>query len=69
MQRGLLGLIPCFKQEPEMIDMAMGNLDGDADHPPGYHFFVDSKADWVEICDGLPPWGGMPKEEGSCQIE
>jgi len=52
-----------------MIDMAMGNLDGDADHPPGYHFFVDSKADWVEICDGLPPWGGMPKEEGSCQIE
>lgn len=65
MQRGLLGLIPCFKQEPKMIYMAMGNLDGDPDHPPAYHSFVDSKANWIEICDGLPQWKEWPKEEPS----
>jgi hypothetical protein len=38
-----------FKEEPEVI----------------YHFFVGSKADWIEICDGLPQWEEWPKEESA----
>jgi len=47
-------------EEPELIYMAMGNLDGNPECPPGYHFFVGSKADRIEICDGLPQWEEWP---------
>ena len=50
-----------FKEEPEMIYLAMGILDGNPEHPPGYHFFVGSKVDWIDICDGLPQWEEWPE--------
>jgi len=52
-----------FHEEPKTIYMAMGNLDGSPELPPGYHFFVGSKADWIEICDGLPQWEAWPTAE------
>ena len=51
-----------MKDEPEVVYLAMGNLDGDPERPPGYHFFVASKAPWIDIGDGLPQWDEWPPE-------
>ena len=41
------------KQEPEILYICMGTVDGDPPCPPGYHAFVGSKAPWHEITDDL----------------
>jgi hypothetical protein len=33
-------------------------VEGSPKLPAGYHQFVDSKAPWLEICDGLPQFPG-----------
>ncbi len=39
---------------PESFALAIGTLDDDPSIRPSYHIFVDSKAPWIEITDGLP---------------
>lgn len=51
-----------FKAEPDRLYVAMGTVDGDPECPPGYHFFVGSKAPWIEIGDGLPQWQEWPRD-------
>lgn len=39
---------------PGILDVALGTLDSDPDHPPDAHIFVASKASWSRIDDDLP---------------
>jgi hypothetical protein len=43
------------ESKPEVVDVALGVLDEDPGVRPAYHIYVDSKAPWYEITDGLPP--------------
>ena len=49
-----------FKAEPDRLYLAMGNLDGNPESPPAYHFFVGSKAPWITIGDELVQWEEWP---------
>jgi hypothetical protein len=42
------------ESRPDMVDVALGVLDGDPGVRPSFHIYVASKAPWYEICDGLP---------------
>lgn len=46
--------------EGDQVYIALGTVDGAPELPPGYHFFVDSKAPWIEIGDDLPQHPGWP---------
>jgi len=52
--------LACMKTEPDRLYIALGTIDGDPDLPPGYHFFVGSKAPWFDIADGLPQYEAWP---------
>lgn len=41
---------------PDELFLCMGTVDGNPALPPGYHFFVGSKAPWHEINDDLPQY-------------
>jgi len=42
-------------EEPsDLIEFSLGTLDSDLDVRPDAHIYTESKANWVEICDGLP---------------
>ena len=42
------------ESKPEVVDVALGALGDDPGVRPAYHIYVDSKAPWYEITDGLP---------------
>jgi len=44
------------KEEPEVLYICMGTVDGNPPRPPGYHAYASSKAEWYEIGDGLPQY-------------
>jgi len=46
------------QDDPGLVYLTMGCVEGNPDLPPGYHAFVDSKAPWLEIADGLPQYPG-----------
>jgi len=50
-------------EEPDMLYLAMGVVDGNPQLPPAYHIFVGSKAPWHEICDDAPQYETFPEEE------
>ena len=54
-----------FKAEPHMLYLALGVVEGGPDLPQGYHFFMNFKAPWVRINDGLPQYPEWPPGEGS----
>ncbi len=39
---------------PEVIEIALGTLDGDVPVKPDAHIFVGSGTNWTTLCDGLP---------------
>jgi hypothetical protein len=43
---------------PEEVDVVLASLDGPIDRAPGAHVFYDSRAEWVDVRDGLPRLGG-----------
>ena len=43
-----------FRDHPDQIGLPLGTLDDDPGVRPSAHVFVDSKAPWFEITDGLP---------------
>ena len=49
--------------EPDMIYLAMGTIDGDPKLPSGYHIFVGSKAPWYTINDDFVQYDTLPPEE------
>ena len=42
------------EKRPTTLSLALGTLDDDPDVHGSLHIFVDSKAPWFEITDGLP---------------
>jgi len=42
-----------FRDHPDQIGLPLGTLDDDPGVRPSAHVFVDSKAPWFEIADGL----------------
>lgn len=44
--------------EPEVMDVALAALHGKIDREPEGHYFFDSRADWTEVNDDLPKFGG-----------
>lgn len=50
---------PIYSQRtamPDKLRLRAGVLDGDIQTRPGFHFYVDSKADWDTINDELPQY-------------
>jgi len=45
------------------VEFSLGTLDSDLDMKPDAHIYVGSKANWVEICDGLPEHDAGRNEE------
>jgi len=43
-----------YRQNPEIIFVAAGVVDGDPISRPTQHIFVGNKCCWQEICDNLP---------------
>ena len=42
------------KEEPGVLYLAMGTIDGNPELPDGYHQFFESKVGWLDLCDDLP---------------
>jgi hypothetical protein len=45
---------------PDTLSLALGTLDDDPGVRPSSHIFVESKASWFEIVDGLPRYPDHP---------
>ena len=43
---------------PDWIDVVLANMQGALDQAPQGHFYFDDRADWVEVADELPRFGG-----------
>jgi len=56
-------ILVSLEADPDMLYLAMGTVDGDPPLPPGYHFYVDSKAPWYTILDSLPQYPGDPDDD------
>jgi hypothetical protein len=50
------------KQDPDLLYVCMGTVDGDPACPTGYHEYAGSKAAWYEITDGLEQFDAGPPE-------
>jgi hypothetical protein len=55
---------------PGWIDVTLASMEGPIDREPEAHFFIDDRAAWTHIGDGLPRFGGptgtarAPKAQG-----
>jgi hypothetical protein len=45
-----------FDDEPDMIYLTMGTVQGNPVHPEPFHIFVGSKAPWFAITDDFPQY-------------
>ena len=45
-------------QHPDQVDIVLANMLGPIDRPPQVHVHFGSRADWIEVEDGLPRLGG-----------
>ena len=50
------------RQDPDLLYICMGTVDGDPACPVGYHAYAGSKAAWYEITDGLEQFDAEPPE-------
>jgi len=55
-------ILVALEQEPDVLYLSMGTIEGDPVHPAGYHIYVGSKAAWHEITDDLPQYDTEPPE-------
>ena len=53
---------------PDQVDIVLANMHGPIDKAPQVHVHFGSRADWIEVEDGLPRLGGdtgmQPLKEG-----
>ncbi len=56
-------ILVALSEEPDMLYLAMGTVDGNPQCPPGYHIYVGSKAPWYEFEDQLPHYDTEPEDE------
>lgn len=50
----------CRSDHPDVLEVALGSIDGDPVGRPEAHIFVASKACWFEITDALPRFDEVP---------
>jgi hypothetical protein len=43
---------------PDWIDVTLASMQGPIDREPEAHYFVDDRAAWTHLDDGLPRFGG-----------
>ncbi len=55
-------LLAHMNTEPGVYYLSMGTVDGEPQLPPGYHFFIGSKAPWITVADGLPQYEEWPPD-------
>ena len=54
-------LVMKYSNEPDVIWITVGTLDEkEKEAAPVRHIFVESKIDWVKICDNLPQYENSP---------
>lgn len=51
--------------KPDIVDIALGVIDGDPGVRPSSHIFVASKAPWYDITDNLPQHAATPAQPGT----
>jgi hypothetical protein len=51
--------------KPDIVDIALGVIDGDPGVRPSSHIFVASKAPWHDITDSLPQHAASPAQPGA----
>ena len=51
--------------DPDVVRVRLGVLDGDPERRSLAHFWVSSKAPWFEISDGLPQFPAGAEEPGA----
>ncbi len=56
-------LITLYKHFPDVIGLPLGGLEQDPGNRPEGNIFVDSKAPWYTLCDGLPQYAQWPDQE------
>ena len=45
-------------KHPDRVDIPLANMDGPIDRAPQLHVYFDDCADWTEVSDELPRFGG-----------
>jgi hypothetical protein len=55
-------ILVALDQEPDVLYLSMGTIEGDPPRPQGYHIYVGSKAPWHEISDDLKQYDTEPPE-------
>jgi hypothetical protein len=45
-------------KHPDWIDITLASMEGLIDRGPEAHYYIDDKAEWTQISDGLPRFGG-----------
>jgi hypothetical protein len=50
-------------RHPDVIDIVLANMDGKLDRVPQAHFYFDDRADWVQVTDDQPRFGGQTGTE------
>ncbi len=53
-------LISILENNPDYIGLPIGGLEQDPGNRPSMNIFVDSKAPWYDITDGLPQYSEWP---------
>ena len=53
------------ESKPDIVDIALGVIDGDPGVRPSSHIYVGSKAPWHDITDGLPQYEASPAKTGN----
>jgi hypothetical protein len=51
--------------KPDIVDIALGVIDGEPGVRPASHIFVASKAPWYDITDDLPQYAAAPPKPGT----
>lgn len=54
-----------YENNPDVVGIALGGIEGDPGTRPLANIFVGSKAPWYEICDGLPQFENWPASEAA----
>lgn len=55
-------LISYYKDNDEYLGLPLGGVEGEFTERPAKHIFVESKASWFEITDGLPQHSAFPED-------
>lgn len=56
-------IVSCYKNQPDVLGIPLGGLEGDMERKPEAHIFTASKASWYKITDDLPQYGVWPGSE------